>query len=33
MAVKIAVLKENRANEKRVAMGPAGADKLAELGA
>lgn len=33
MAVKIAVLKETRANEKRVAMVPAVADKLAKLGA
>jgi NAD(P) transhydrogenase subunit alpha len=33
MAVKIAVLKETRANEKRVAMVPAVADKLTKLGA
>jgi NAD(P) transhydrogenase subunit alpha len=33
MAVKIAVLKETRANEKRVAMVPAVADKLVKLGA
>ncbi|HWU68799.1 MAG TPA: NAD(P) transhydrogenase subunit alpha [Stenotrophobium sp.] len=33
MAVKIAVLKETRANEKRVAMVPSVADKLVKLGA
>ena len=33
MAVKIAVLKETRANEKRVALVPAVADKLTKLGA
>lgn len=33
MPVKIAVLKENRPNERRVAMVPAVADKLAKLGA
>jgi NAD(P) transhydrogenase subunit alpha len=33
MPVKIAVLKETRANEKRVAMVPAVADKLSKLGA
>jgi H+-translocating NAD(P) transhydrogenase subunit alpha len=33
MAVKIAVLKETRPNERRVAMVPAVADKLAKLGA
>ncbi|MES2490733.1 MAG: NAD(P) transhydrogenase subunit alpha [Pseudomonadota bacterium] len=33
MAVKIAVLKETRANEKRVAMVPAVAEKLIKLGA
>lgn len=33
MAVKIAVLKETRANEKRVAMVPSVADKLTKLGA
>ena len=33
MAVKIAVLKESRANEKRVAMVPAVAEKLIKLGA
>ena len=33
MAVKIAVLKETRPNEKRVAMVPAVADKLTKLGA
>lgn len=33
MAVKIAVLKETRANEKRVALVPAVAEKLAKLGA
>ncbi|TXH05605.1 MAG: NAD(P) transhydrogenase subunit alpha [Nevskiaceae bacterium] len=33
MAVKIAVLKETRANEKRVALVPSVADKLAKLGA
>jgi H+-translocating NAD(P) transhydrogenase subunit alpha len=33
MAFKIAVLKETRANEKRVALVPAVADKLAKLGA
>ena len=33
MAVKIAVLKETRANEKRVALVPAVADKLVKLGA
>ncbi|MGH8540592.1 MAG: NAD(P)(+) transhydrogenase (Re/Si-specific) subunit alpha, partial [Stenotrophobium sp.] len=33
MAVKIAVLKETRTHEKRVAMVPAVADKLAKLGA
>ncbi|MGH8460324.1 MAG: NAD(P)(+) transhydrogenase (Re/Si-specific) subunit alpha, partial [Stenotrophobium sp.] len=33
MAVKIAVLKETRANEKRVAMVPAVAEKLTKLGA
>ncbi|MFA5939013.1 MAG: NAD(P) transhydrogenase subunit alpha [Sinimarinibacterium sp.] len=32
MAVKIAVLKETRANERRVAMVPAVADKLSKLG-
>lgn len=33
MPVKIAVLKETRANERRVAMAPAVADKLVKLGA
>ena len=33
MAVKIAVLKETRPNERRVAMVPAVADKLSKLGA
>ena len=33
MPVKIAVLKENRPNERRVAMVPAVADKLIKLGA
>ena len=33
MPVKIAVLKETRPNERRVAMVPAVADKLAKLGA
>jgi len=33
MPVKIAVLKETRAAERRVAMVPAVADKLAKLGA
>ena len=33
MPVKIAVLKETRANERRVAMVPAVADKLTKLGA
>ena len=33
MSVKIAVLKETRANERRVAMVPAVADKLIKLGA
>ncbi len=33
MSVKIAVLKETRANERRVAMAPAVADKLIKLGA